>query len=352
MPGILLISYLRGYPKIEKKLLFQWFRQLLHLLEQYQKCKKGRCYRYLNPYSILVSKDERLLLLNLESPENEEALKGMQLRTVSSRFVKPVLERRENSALETDLFCFGTTIQFILSYVDISPSLTWKEERMLEKMIERCTKESGRMFTSFSQVQKVLPRTKAPAKIKKTGMWIGIAVVLCICVGVVSVIRNSEWEKDQQIEILQEEKEKLAEENQRKERQIQEEKEANIVEEIRSNFLLNTPEGNRKVIEQGESLELEILRDLTIVYERENLLPEAIEAYGRLCEIEEEPEEKERAGLKKMEMEAAQGNYGQAIETGEKLLEELGESGEIQKQLEHCEEQEQQEEKEIKKAPK
>ena len=114
--GSLLIYYLKEYPRVEKRCLFDWFGQLCHLLEQYQRCKRGQPYRYLNPYSILVDGKARLLLLDLESPENEEAVKCMQLRSVSSRFVKPVLERRGSIPVSADIYCLGKTMQFILAY--------------------------------------------------------------------------------------------------------------------------------------------------------------------------------------------------------------------------------------------
>lgn len=46
--GSLLIYYLKEYPRVEKRCLFDWFGQLCHLLEQYQRCKRGQPYRYLN----------------------------------------------------------------------------------------------------------------------------------------------------------------------------------------------------------------------------------------------------------------------------------------------------------------
>ena len=57
---------------------------------------------------------------------------------------------------------------------------------------------------------------------------------------------------------------------------------------------------------------------------------EAAYAYGRLCEIEEQPERIEMAGIKKMKLEAGQGLYAQAVLTGEALLQKIGKSEEVE----------------------
>ena len=77
-------------------------------------------------------------------------------------------------------------------------------------------------------------------------------------------------------------------------------------------------------------MEAEILRCLSAAYEREEMDTEAAYAYGRLCEIEEQPERIEMAGIKKMKLEAGQGLYAQAVLTGEALLQKIGKSEEVE----------------------
>ena len=66
--GMLLIRYLQVEHRIGKKELFRWFRQLCVCVDQYHRCRKQREYRYLNPYSVVVSEDGELFLLDLEAP--------------------------------------------------------------------------------------------------------------------------------------------------------------------------------------------------------------------------------------------------------------------------------------------
>ena len=61
---------------------------------------------------------------------------------------------------------------------------------------------------------------------------------------------------------------------------------------------------------------------------------EAIQACGRLVEIEEQQERIESAGVKKMQLEAGQGQYAKAVLTGETVLRKLGTSQQIEQLME------------------
>lgn len=357
--GSLLIYYLKEYPRVEKRCLFDWFGQLCHLLEQYQRCKRGQPYRYLNPYSILVDGKAKLLLLDLESPENEEAVKCMQLRSVSSRFVKPVLERRGSIPVSADIYCLGKTMQFILAYTQATPSLTRREERTLERVIEKCTGEAGKNFETFQQVQKSLPVYKTReadgreqrSKItllpgKKAGVTVVGITALVLCALAVSVFVLTD-----QSEVYGEAKgygdttedspagqtvhsgtdsAVSPDTGKTAETGLDMTEAERLTESLREGLLLNTSSGNQEVIVRGKEMEAEILRCLSAAYEREEMDTEAAYAYGRLCEIEEQPERIEMAGIKKMKLEAGQGLYAQAVLTGEALLQKIGKSEEVE----------------------
>lgn len=361
--GLLLIDYLKEYPRVEKDCLFGWFRQLGLLLEQYQCCKKGRCYRYLNPYSVLVA-DENVFLLDLESPENEAALKNMQKRTVNSHFVRPVFERKADTAVQTDLFCMGKLMQFILSYAEVYPVLARREEHLLRRVIQKCLGESARSFESFVQLQKALPQLKEKQKSEKNGrsrylVFAGSLAVLCAGVSFFVSGKDTASEKAEMMqkdmqedgsESMRENAAALQETVKNKDEtqadsvsgevqadSIREEaasaaaKEAELtVGSLKEGLLLNTSTGNQEVIVRGKELEAEILQCLAAAYEREDMVLEAAEAYGRLCEIEEHPERVEMAGIKKMKLEAGLGQHAQAVLTGEKLLKKLEASEEIE----------------------
>lgn len=155
--GKLLIEYLKENPRMEKSVLFRWFRQLCVCVEQYHRCRGQKDYRYLNPYSIVVSEDQALSLIDLEAPDNAFVMKEMQRRAVRNHFVKPVCERGMEKDHKADLFAYGKTIQFLLAYVEVEPEISRLEEFRLAKVIARCTGEAKASYENMGQVLDKLP---------------------------------------------------------------------------------------------------------------------------------------------------------------------------------------------------
>ena len=158
--GTPLIRYLKDDPRIGKGRLFKWFRQLCVCLDQYHRCRNWKEYRYLNPYSVIVSEEGELLLLDLEAPENAFVMKQMQRRAIRDHFVKPVCRIGAGKDQKADLFAYGKTIQFLLAYTEIVPALTRWEETRLSRVISRCTGESKRGYEDIAHVLKALPAAK------------------------------------------------------------------------------------------------------------------------------------------------------------------------------------------------
>lgn len=70
VPGELLIYRVKHCPEMEKEIVYQWFRDILVQMEQYRKCHNDQSYRYINPYSLLVTKENHILLLDLDAESN------------------------------------------------------------------------------------------------------------------------------------------------------------------------------------------------------------------------------------------------------------------------------------------
>ena len=157
--GKLLVHYLKEHQGIGKAELFRWFRQLGVCVDQYHRSRKQREYRYLNPYSIVVSEEGGLCLLDLEAPGNGDVLKQMQRPAVREGFVKPVCEMRAGGQ-SADLFAYGKTIQFLLAYTQTDADLTRWEEIRLSRVIDRCTGEAGKPYGDISQVLRDLPAVR------------------------------------------------------------------------------------------------------------------------------------------------------------------------------------------------
>lgn len=159
--GQLLIYRVQQYPDMEKDKVLGWIRQLAEQLELYHRCKNNHPYRYLNPYSVLVTKDEEIVLLDMEAKSNEFVLRNMQKQAMRSHFVKPIVHMKENTRQTLDLYSFGKTVQFLLASINIRPALTKREEYRLVKIIEKCLGEHPKkQFHEVSQMKKELPVIK------------------------------------------------------------------------------------------------------------------------------------------------------------------------------------------------
>ncbi len=177
--GELLIYRIKRCPEMEKSVLFSWMRQLATQIEQYHRCRNNKCYRYINPYSVLVTRDDKILLLDLEAESNAFVMKSMQKRAMRSHFVKPIVHIKENSRISLDLYGYSKTIQFLLASTYVAPALTCLEKRRLLKMIEKCLNEnSKKQYEDMKQVEKELPYVKEVKEQKsRKGHMTGIAML-------------------------------------------------------------------------------------------------------------------------------------------------------------------------------
>lgn len=371
IPGELLIYRLKRCPDMEKTCLLSWTRQLLHQLEQYQLCKGGQNYRYVNPYSVLVTKEEKLLLLDLEAKSNEFVLLNMQKRAMRKHFMRPASSPLENGTISPDLYGYAKTIQFLLANTHASPSLTKREETRLEKIIDKCLCEnSKKQYENFKQIQKDLPSPHGThfTEGKKRGL-LGAAAVIFLLISAVSYLKiqkltdekqqlqeltghygqkqseltetgNSETEGGDGSSPKQPEDSGMEEDGEAEEDNLYEETDSwnnpdgprdkmeyltEETEALHAYLLRNTAKDNQEIIEQGEILKRELFRYLAAAYDREDRKEEALEAYQALCETEIQDELLESAYLRRITLEAEQ-HPESALQTGKEALERLPDS--------------------------
>lgn len=362
--GELLIYRLKHSREMEKTLLFEWMRELLHQIEQFHRCFGNQGYRYVNPYSVLVTADGGLLLLDLEAESNEFVLRNMQKRAMRDHFVKPIIQIRENTKLSLDLYGYAKTIQFILANVHVEPSLTSREENRLEKIIDKCLcKNSKKQYEDLKQIQRDLPvarsRSRKPGK-KFRKVW----VLLPAAAGILAVFiiySARKHESEEQARRLLEQAESLGEvlleaqeefdaaaseieggmqapggmaetKGREMERQGNERIPQDRMEELKDDVdalqeyvLRNTAEDNREIIEQGEVLKRELFRYLAAAYDREDMKEQALEAYRILCGTEIQEELLESAYLRRIALELEK-NAETAFATGKEALESIPDS--------------------------
>ena len=159
--GELLINRLQQGGTQEKQEVLGWFLALADQLEQYHRCSKAKCYYYLNPYSVLITKEGKLMLLDLAAESNGFVLQNLQKRSMRQHFIKTEFQSFEDPKLSKDLYGLGKTIQFVLAHAKVEPRLSGQEESRLIKVISKCLGENPKKYyENLKQVQKELPHCK------------------------------------------------------------------------------------------------------------------------------------------------------------------------------------------------
>lgn len=360
--GTLLIRYLKDVPGIGKAELFGWFRQICVCIDQYHRCRNWKEYRYLNPYSLIVSEEGELLLLDLEAPENVSVMKQMQKRGVRNHFVKPVCEIKAGGEQKADLFAYGRTIQFILAYTDVIPALTRREEARLARIISRCMGESGRAYGDIACVLKDLPVVREKQGEAEWGLFGSrrrkLLAGACACAAVCAILTLAEDGTDAAgdrvsrsgaavggmrtaaalmtgMADIADRSARTAADGSKIENRLEDGDILEAVENMLGEYARSDSETERQTaLEVGEEMELAVVRCLAEVYEKLGMTEKAADAYGRLIQIEDKADQIEAAGLRKMELEAGQGRFAQAVKTGELVLERCGISQEVSRLIE------------------
>lgn len=339
--GELLIYRIKRCPEVEKELLFQWMREMLQQLEQYRKYLKDQSYRYLNPYSVLITEENHILLLDLEAESNDFVLKNMQTRAMRNHFMKPIASIKESSNLSIDLYGYAKTIQFILAGTEVVPSLSRWEEIRISKIIDKCLSEDPNIqYENIQQVIKKIPNEKnlsnhknqrkngGNKNVMKIAMIVAIAlIILFFGIRTVKSVVFAGKVKQAQRKIYKIEEELMEKEAENTE-EIEEvsieiedglEELAKDVTVIEQYLLRNTVKDNQEVIEQGEVIQRNVLRYLAAAYDREEEKHKALQAYRTLCDLEEQPEYLETAYVRRISLERELYEYGKdAVLTGQK----------------------------------
>lgn len=339
--GELLIFRLRRCQETEQAVVLGWIRQLARQMELLYQCR-GTCgYRYLNPYSVLVTPEEKVFLLDLDAEGNTFVLRSMQKRVIRNNFIQADYAGERGAPLRQDLYGFAKTVQFIMANVTIRPRLSRLQERRLELMINRCTGKSGRKrCENFSRIQKAIP-SRSTGRLSGNNhhirIW-GIVLFFCVCMIFLFIRLLAEQSRAAQLENRLEEY-KAEVEARRIEKSSTEttaaiaggksDTEESDIEKLNQLLLNNNTDDNREVIERGEELHCEVLRCLAPAYDREGMTDKALSVYEELCVMGTEDEILEQAYSRRIALEEERNNGEIALNVAEKAVESLPDSQEI-----------------------
>lgn len=197
-----LIQWLKYHSRIPKEQMYQWLLEIIRQLEYFHKCRGNPCYQYMNPYSIIVTEDERLLLLDIGSGNQQDILHQMQRRKIRESFLSPGNQYYQKNTEQEDIYSLGKTIQYILAATETEPPFTRREEIKFQRIISKClNQKAGKQYQTIREVSEHFPKRKEKGKYQKknrrTGFFAGVAGLFLIsAVGVVLWSHGSKAEKE------------------------------------------------------------------------------------------------------------------------------------------------------------
>lgn len=153
-----LIQWLKYHPCLSKEQLFLWFHELAKQLEYIHRCRGNPCYRYMNPYSIIITEEKTMHLLDMSAQSNEKTLLLIQRRNVREHFLPPDEAYYQTESIALDIYGLGKTIQYLLSVSQPEPGLTGREQMRLQKIIlKSLNRQSNRAYHQVSELRRQLP---------------------------------------------------------------------------------------------------------------------------------------------------------------------------------------------------
>lgn len=173
---------LKNRAETEKAEVFLWLQELAKQLEQLHHLQGKPCYQFVTPYSILVTEENHIALLDLKAEANRSIMKELQKRTIRQQFLKENAEGTYKRTAEMDLYGYAKTMQFTFAHSNLKQDMTVKEEHQFQKIIKKCL--SNKQVGSYSQFKEVLKdfpkiKIKTKTKPKKEKRWIMAAICVC-----------------------------------------------------------------------------------------------------------------------------------------------------------------------------
>lgn len=178
-----LIHWLKYHPDIPKEQLFGWAREILRNLEYFHQSQGAPVYRYVNPYSMIISEELKIYLLDPGGKGHEELVHMMQRKMVREHFLSPDNQFYQKSGVDEDIYGFGKSLQYLIASVEVIPSLSMREERKLKKIISKClNQKSKRSYKTIREISLHFPKPREKKnRIKKSKYaWKDIAYLLSL----------------------------------------------------------------------------------------------------------------------------------------------------------------------------
>lgn len=186
--GISLAGYLKNHPVVPRRLLLRWMKEIPRELEKFHRCRGNPCFQYVNPFSFIISAEETIYLLNLQSEKQKELLKKMRRRDVRESFLREDNRYYQRVSISDDIYSLGRTYQYVFAAADTVPPIRRRDRRKLRKIIIACLnqepdlgtgKKFKKQYHNFQEISDQFSNIQNEKTTKyKKKIWLPAAAVL------------------------------------------------------------------------------------------------------------------------------------------------------------------------------
>ena len=190
--GSSVMQYVKEDVKVSRQQIFKWLAQLAHQLEQYYRCEEEKAYGYVNPYAVIVTEGNTVLLLDTQETENNELLKRMQKKKVRMLFVRREYALSQRTERADDWYGFGKTMEFLLAKCCGEGRAGRREEKILRRIDRKCQKGEHAGVKDWIGLQKdlrLIAEAKKPEKEPGGRMLLAAAAAVVLILAGISVFR-------------------------------------------------------------------------------------------------------------------------------------------------------------------
>ena len=182
--GSTIIHYAKKGNKVQKEVIYLWMEQLAAQLEHCMLCEEQEVYGEVNPYSVIVAEDNKILLLDLDADSNREMIKRMRKKKIRSLFVSKGRVLSKNTQPEDDFYGFAQVLKFMVDRCCVSERYSRIEEKGLVRVMNICMKSDEYEEELWKEIRGELRKLRnrtvchEEKKKRKPGKWMKIILIL------------------------------------------------------------------------------------------------------------------------------------------------------------------------------
>lgn len=158
--GTSFIQFVAENQQLDYNKFLNWIEQVVRQLQLYYRSADEKAYGMISPYSIIISKEEEILLLDPEDVSNHNVIEKLNSRKLRELFIhkeRAMLIQKEKI---DDLFALGKTIRFMLDKCEAKEKMQKKQKRIFERVVYLTTLESDDVDGLIEQILTVFQKNK------------------------------------------------------------------------------------------------------------------------------------------------------------------------------------------------